>query len=168
MTAAHHLLQEVGPAHPLDLLEEVALGNGWSLARPHADEAQMIVAGEAAEMQLSLSWDPHGELLQLACMFDFRCPPARRDEVLRLIALLNERLPAGHFELWHGEGLVLYRNSLLLSGGAGATPEQCEALVTAAVRACNAFYPAFQFVLWAGRSARDSLRDCIFETAGEA
>ena len=168
MTAAYQMLESTAAANPLDLIEDLALGHGWSLARPHEEEAQMIVATPATELQVSLSWNPDNELLQLAAMYDFRVPQARRAEAMRLIGLLNERLAAGHFEIWSREGLVLYRNALLLAGGAPATPAQCEALIATAVQACAAHYPAFQFVLWAGRRAEEALRDCIFETAGEA
>ncbi len=168
MTAAYPTLEHPAAANPLDLVEDLAMGHGWSLARLHDEEAQMVVTTPATDLQVSLAWNPDSELLQLAAMFDFRVPQSRRAEALRLVGLLNERLAAGHFEIWSREGLVLYRNALLLAGGAPATPAQCEALIATAAQACTTHYPAFQFVLWAGRKAEDALRDCIFETAGEA
>ena len=37
-----------------------------------------------------------------------------------------------------------------------------------AVAACDRYFPAFQYVLWAGKSAREALATALFETAGEA
>ena len=39
---------------------------------------------------------------------------------------------------------------------------------SAAIAACERYYQAFQFVIWAGRSAREALDAALFETAGEA
>jgi hypothetical protein len=37
-----------------------------------------------------------------------------------------------------------------------------------AVDTCERYFPAFQFVLWAGKSAREALDAAMFETSGEA
>ena len=37
-----------------------------------------------------------------------------------------------------------------------------------AVTSCERFYQAFQFVLWAGKSAREALDAAMFETSGQA
>jgi hypothetical protein len=62
----------------------------------------------------------------------------------------------------------LFRNGLLLTGGAQATEAQCEALIDLALDACERYFPAFQFVIWAGKSADDAMRSCLIETMGEA
>ncbi|MGE0603755.1 MAG: YbjN domain-containing protein, partial [Xanthobacteraceae bacterium] len=74
----------------------------------------------------------------------------------------------GHFDLWSEEGLVMYRDGLVLSGGAEASGRQCEALLENAVSAAERYYPAFQFVIWAGKNAREAMDATLFETAGEA
>jgi len=37
-----------------------------------------------------------------------------------------------------------------------------------ALDSCERYYPAFQFVIWAGKPARDALEAAMFETAGQA
>ncbi len=37
-----------------------------------------------------------------------------------------------------------------------------------AVEACERYYQAFQFVVWAGKTAAEALDTAMFETAGEA
>jgi hypothetical protein len=49
-----------------------------------------------------------------------------------------------------------------------ATNRQCEALLDAALEACERNFQAFQFVIWAGKSAAEALDAAMFETAGEA
>ena len=39
---------------------------------------------------------------------------------------------------------------------ADVTPQQCEALLRSATDACDVYYQAIQFVVWAGKSAADA------------
>ena len=52
--------------------------------------------------------------------------------------------------------------------GSVATSAQCEAMLHAALEACERYYQAFQFVVWAGKSASEALESVLFETVGEA
>ena len=62
----------------------------------------------------------------------------------------------------------MFRHSLLMSGGADPDGRQCEAILKTAVETCDRYYQAFQFVLWAGKTAREALDSAMFETVGEA
>jgi hypothetical protein len=87
---------------------------------------------------------------------------------MRLLAGVNEQLWIGHFDLWSKEGVVMYRQAMLLSGGAEPTSAQIEKLLVTAIEACERYFQAFQFVVWAGRSAPEALQSVLFETVGEA
>src|SRR5262249_43921465 len=76
-------------------------------------------------------------------------PDNRLTEVYRLVAQINEQLWLGHFDVWTQEGLIMFRHGLMLNG-ALATTRQCEALLKAAFEACERYFQAFQFVVWAG------------------
>jgi hypothetical protein len=89
------------------------------------------------------------------------------NEVYRLIALINEQLWLGHFDLWKEDGMLLYRHGLILAG-AETHVGQCEALLRAALEACERYYQSFQFVLWAGKSPEDALLATMLETQGQA
>jgi hypothetical protein len=90
------------------------------------------------------------------------------EEVLNLISLINEQMWVGHFGLWEDEGVVLFRHTLLLTGGVEPTLEQCEAALQVGVSACERYFQSFNFVLWAGKSADEALTTALFETHGEA
>jgi len=62
----------------------------------------------------------------------------------------------------------MYRHALVLAGGLRASGRQCEALLSVALGACEKFFPAFQFVVWTGKSAREVLDVALLETEGEA
>ena len=154
--------------NPLDRIEELAMTNDWMIERDGDDEVNMIVEGGWADLHLCINWHRELEGLHLACTFDLKIPAARRDEVSRLASLINEQLYFGHFDVWRREGVVLFRNGLLLSGGAEATRSQCEALVRLALESCERYFPTFQFVIWAGKTAEDALQSSLLETVGEA
>jgi hypothetical protein len=157
------------PQHnPLDVVEQLATHREWSFERANEDEVTLVVAGHWADYQLSFTWMSDIEALHLACAFDLKAPGRRRSEVIELVAMVNEQLWVGHFDFWNKDGLVMFRQALMLAGGVGASDGQCEALLATAVDACERYYQAFQFVAWAGKNARESLDATLFETAGEA
>jgi hypothetical protein len=49
-----------------------------------------------------------------------------------------------------------------------ASTAQCETMLAAAIHACERYYPAFQFVVWAGKSAAEAMGAAMFDTDGEA
>ena len=155
-------------SHPVDLVERYANDNSWSFERPVTDEIALTVAGKLADYQLSFSWMEDFEVLHLACAFDLAIPDLRIDELRRLVARINEQMLFGHFDVWDGEGAVMYRQTLLLAGGAEPTLEQVEMLLLSALESCENYYPAFQYVLWSGATAAMALDSVMFETHGTA
>ena len=128
----------------------------------------MIVAAQWGDLTVSLNWRDDVESLHIACSFDVRVPGGRREEIGRLVTMLNEQLYFGHFDLWRHDGTIMFRNSLILAGGAGTNDIQCETLIRLAIEACERYFPTFQFVNWAGKSAEQALEASLLETVGEA
>jgi hypothetical protein len=154
--------------NPLDVVERVAAGNDWSFERAGEDEITILVTGRWTDYQLSYTWMGDIEALHLACAFDLKIPDRRRGEVQVLISLINEQLWVGHFDLWLKEGMVMFRHALVLTGGVEASGRQCEALLSTALDTCERYFTAFQFVVWAGKDAKEALAAAMFETSGEA
>jgi hypothetical protein len=154
--------------NPLDVVERLASGNAWSFERASEDEITILVGGRWSDYQLSYTWMTDIEALHLACAFDLKVPERRRAEVQQLISLINEQLWVGHFDLWIQDGIVMFRHALVLNGGVAASRQQCEALIGTALDTCERYFPAFQFVVWAGKLAREALDAAMFETSGEA
>ena len=154
--------------NPLDTVERVAATHGWAFERDGEDEITLLVAGKWTDYQVSYTWMYDIEALHLACAFELKVPDRSRGEVQQLISLINEQLWVGHFDLWTQDGLVMYRHALVLAGGVDASSRQCEALLATALDACERYFPAFQFVVWAGKGAREALDAAMFETQGQA
>jgi hypothetical protein len=155
-------------SHPLAVVEDVAADNNWLFERSGEDEITIVSKGEWTDYQLSFTWMNEIEALHLACAFDMKIPTARRSEVQRLIAAINEQLWIGHFDLWTHTGMVMHRQALVLPGGITASTAQCELMLSGAIHACERYFSAFQFVVWAGKSAEEAISAAMFDTDGEA
>ncbi len=155
-------------SNPVDVIEQIAALNDWSFERAGDDEITISVAGGWCDYHVSFSWMREREAVHLACAFDLKVPPPRQMEVMRLLSGVNEQLWIGHFDLWTREGVVMFRQAMLLSGGAEPTSAQVEKLLVTAIEACERYFQAFQFVVWAGKTAPEALQTVLFETQGEA
>lgn len=155
-------------SNPVDMIEQIAAVHDWSFERSGDDEITISVGGGWCDYHVSFSWMEDMEAVHLACAFDLKVTDPRKTEVMRLLSLVNEQLWIGHFDLWGKEGVVMYRQTLLLAGGAEPNSAQVEGLLENAIESCERYYQAFQFVVWAGKPAQEALDTVLFETVGEA
>jgi hypothetical protein len=154
--------------HPLSVVESIAADNNWPFERSGEDEITIVSKGQWTDYQISFTWMHEIEALHLACAFDMKVPENRRSEVQRLVAAINEQLWLGHFDIWTHTGMIMHRQALVLPGGITASARQCESMLGGAVHACERYYPAFQFVVWAGKSTQEAMAAAMFDTEGEA
>ncbi len=154
--------------HPLDVVERLADRQSWAFDRSGDDEIALQITGHWANYNAAFTWLSDVEALHMACGFDLKVPALRWAEVRALITMINEQRWVGHFDMWPSQDVVLFRHALLLSGGAAPTARQCESVLNTGLEACERYFQAFHFVLWAGKSAREALDAAMFETLGEA
>jgi hypothetical protein len=154
--------------HPVDVVERLATVNHWTFSRAEDDEISILVTGIWANYDVAFTWLPEIESLHVSCSFDLKAPARKRAAVGELTQLINEQLWLGHFDLWRQQNMVMFRHSLCLAGGAAASDAQCDAVVKAAINACETYFQAFQFVLWADRAPREAMAMAAFETRGAA
>ncbi len=158
--------QRQGP-NPLDRVERLAEARSWHMDRTNDHEVLMLVGGGWADFNVSLTWRDDLESLHFACTLDLKVPDKRRDEVAKLLAMINAQLIHGHYDLW-ADGSIVYRYALLLAGGAEANDAQCESIIRGGIETTQTYYPAVQFVIWAGHTAEEALKSALLETMGEA
>jgi hypothetical protein len=161
-------ISKVQRGNPLEVVERMATTHLWSCERACEDEVTILVRGKWDDYQVSFTWMHDMEALHLACSFELKVPEHNKAEVQHLVPMINAQMWAGHFDLWPTDGLVMFRHTLVLSGGVQASDRQCEVLLSAALDACEQYYSAFQLAAWAGVGAREALAAAMFETAGEA
>jgi hypothetical protein len=154
--------------NPLDLVETVIMDRDWVFDRPADGELIAEVTGVWCNYRLWFNWQEDAGGLTLSCALDTKFPKNTIFKIHSLLALVNEKLWLGHFEINSDDGTVVFRHSLLLRDGVSTTPEHLNELVDIAVNECERFFPAFQSVVWSGTSAAEALQIALFDTIAEA
>jgi hypothetical protein len=155
-------------ANPLDALERIVVENDWAFDRRSEGEMAAEAPGKWCDYGLFFSWSREISAMHFTCAFDLKVPAARRGALYELLALANEKLWIGHFGMESEDGMPLFRHSVLLRGAPGASAESLEDMIDIAITECERFYPAFQFVLWGGKTPADALQAAMLECVGEA
>jgi hypothetical protein len=155
---------------PIEILEAYFEARGWACERTAEGEIVASATGSWAQYELRGVWRPEDQVLQFLAFPDIKVAAEKRPAIFEALALINEQLWLGHFEMWSGSGLVVFRHSTILDTRAdeGLSLEQAEAIAEAAVEECERFYPVFQFVLWGGKSPGEAIAAALIDTHGEA
>jgi hypothetical protein len=168
MISLSHAEHRSPSGNPIDLVEEIVIANDWAHDRAGEDELVVEIPGRWCDYRLYFLWQEELTALHFSCGFDMKVPKRRRAGLYELLALANERLWLGHFDLAAGDNSPSFRYAVLLRGFSSVGSEQVEDLVDIAVSECERFYPAFQLVVWGGKSAEDAMAAAMIDPIGEA
>jgi hypothetical protein len=153
---------------PVDMLAALFEARGWEYEYVADDELLGEIQGSWAKYQLRAVWRAEDNVLQLLCLPDIRIPDDKRAGVFEVMALINEQIWLGHFDVWSNGGVLLYRHALMLGEDGLISLSQAQTVVEAAIDECDRFYPAFQFILWGDKSPADALASALVDAQGEA
>lgn len=155
-------------ADPMTAIEAAAEHLDFEKERVADAEVHVMLPCVWRDIGLWFTWRDDLSTLQMGAPIDLKAPAGREDDASRLITMVNERLWAGHFDLWTDDQSIVYRNAAILPESGGLEASQAEMLIRAAAEAVDRFYPAFNFLVWGGKSPDDALKASMFETAGSA
>lgn len=150
------------------MLEQYFEARGWACERTGEGEIIGSANGSWAQYELRGVWRQEDQVLQFLAFPDIKVAVEKRATIYEALGLINEQLWLGHFELWSGSGLIVFRHAALIGASETMTFEQAEAISEAALEECERFYPVFQFVLWGGKSPAEAISAALIDTAGEA
>jgi len=153
---------------PLEALELVADDMALSVERVEQDELHVAIPGMWKDAGFWFTWRPELSTLQMGAPLDLKAPKGRLNDVARLVAMVNERLWIGHFDLWTDDNSIVFRNAAVLPASGALDRTQAECLIKGAREAIDRFLPAFNFLIWGGKTPEDALDASLFETAGNA
>lgn len=155
-------------AAPVEMLAALFEARGWTHEFVNDDEIVGEVKGSWASYEIRCIWRAEDRVLQVLCLPDVRVPDTKRAAIHEMLALINEQVWLGHFDIWSNGGVLLYRHALLLGDEGLLSVGQAQVAIEAAVDECDRFYPAFQFTLWGDKSPTDALASALVDAAGEA
>lgn len=153
---------------PLEALEAVADELALSVERVDNDELHLAMPGLWRDAGFWFTWRAELSTLQMGAPLDLKAPKGRINDVARLVAMINERLWIGHFDLWSEDSSIVFRNAAVLPADGRLDAGQAEILIKGAREAIDRFLPAFNYLIWGGKSPEEALDASMFETAGNA
>lgn len=154
-------------SNPLDVVERIIKDRNWRFER--TDSGTLVALAESSwlDFQLRYQWFADIEEHSISCGFEQKVPdPTKRPEILTLISLINKHLPVGAFMWEEDSDFLMYHYVLQLAGGVRVAKEQCEVMLKIALSTCERYYPAFQYILWAGKCAEEAFKLVSLQTRG--
>ena len=154
--------------NPIDVVEEVIYSKKWTFSR--ADDYELVaeIASKWCQYRFYFTWSEQIRAISLTVTFDLKFPHAKMKEAQELLALINEKLWIGHFDITSKNGIPAYRHTVLSYPEDEFLHHQLENLVDIAVYECEKFYPAFQLVLFEDSDPGKALAISTFDTIGVA
>lgn len=153
----------------LDVIEEMLETAEWQHEREESDDAvQCICPTRWGDMGALFALRRDPAAIHFSVTLDVKPQSGKRAVIAELVMLCNERLWLGHFDYWAEEGVIIFRHALPMLDRSAPSPGEIRSLMAAAVDSCERFVPAFNFLIWAGKSPREAIDAVMFETMGEA
>ena len=163
--------QEIGRGDetaPVEMLASLFEARGWPFEYINEDEISAEIKGSWTTYQFQAIWRTEDHVLQLLCLPDVRVPEDKRADIYEALALINEQLWLGHFDVWSNGSVLLFRHGLMLGDDGLLSPNQAQCIIEAALDECDRFYPVFQFILWGDKSPTEALAAALVDAVGEA
>jgi hypothetical protein len=152
----------------LDVVEHTLLAADWACERSEESVIHCASVTRWGEFGGMFTWREEPASITFSLTMDLRAPAAKQVAISELLRRMNERLWLGHFDYWNEEGVAVFRHTIPMLDRIAPDPGEIAALLAAALDAADQFLPAFNFVVWAGRSVEEAVAAVAFETAGEA
>ena len=154
--------------NPIDVVEEVIYSKKWTFSR--ADDYELVaeIASKWCQYRFYFTWSEQIRAISLTVTFDLKFPHVKMKDAQELLALINEKLWIGHFDITSKNGIPAYRHTVLSFPEDEFLHHQLENLVDIAIYECEKFYPAFQLVLFEDSDPCKALAISTFDTIGVA
>ncbi|MEO0882651.1 MAG: YbjN domain-containing protein [Pseudomonadota bacterium] len=152
----------------VEAIEQALAHTDWDYERDDSGGIQCIASTRWGEIGALFAVREEPAALHFSMTLDVKPQAARQSVIGELILSINERLWLGHFDYWMEDHVILFRHTIPLLGRAAPSPNEVHAVMSAGLEAVERFVPAFNFVIWAGKSPSEALAAVMFETDGEA
>ena len=160
--------QENFVINPIDIVEEVIHGKKWSFSRSADCELVAEITSKLCQYRLYFTWSEQIKAISFTVTFDIRFPQSQYRAAHELLALINEKLWIGHFDITKKNGIPAYRHTVLSLPENEMLQLRLEDLVDIAIYECEKYYPAFQLVLFDDCPPNSALSLSTFDTIGSA
>jgi hypothetical protein len=154
--------------NPIDIVEDVIYGKKWTFSRSDDYELVAEISSQWCQYRLYFTWSEQIKAISYTITFDLKFPDNKIGKAHELLALINEKLWIGHFDITSINGIPAYRHTVLSLPENDMLHHQLEDLVDIAIYECEKYYPAFQLVLFEDSNPSKALSLSTFDTIGRA
>ena len=154
--------------NPIDIVEDVIYGKKWTFSRSDDYELVAEISSQWCQYRLYFTWSEQIKAISYTITFDLKFPESKMGKAHELLALINEKLWIGHFDITSINGIPAYRHTVLSLPENDMLHHQLEDLVDIAIYECEKYYPAFQLVLFEDSNPSKALSLSTFDTIGRA
>jgi len=153
---------------PIDQIEEMAIGQDWAYSRLSASEIAIEISGRWSETRLECVWYEEQSILSFSNSLEILIQPSQVAECHKLLALINENMLLGHFDILSNDNSPTLRYGMMILDQRFLNPEYFYEIIQWLGHETERFYPAFQAVLMGDKKAQEAASLALFETMGEA
>ena len=154
--------------NPIDIIEDLIHSKKWTFSRSDDYELVADIASKWCQYRLYFTWSEQIKAISFTITFDLIFPNNKAKKAHKLLALINERLWIGHFDITSKNGIPAYRHTVLPFAENEILHLQLESLVDIAIYECEKYYPAFQLVLFEDTDPIQALKVSTLDTIGQA
>ncbi|MEZ5938116.1 MAG: YbjN domain-containing protein [Hyphomonadaceae bacterium] len=152
----------------LDAVEQTLIAADWACERSEEGVIHCATVTRWGDCSGMFVWRDEPAALHFSLTLDLRAAPSRQQAISELLRRINERLWLGHFDYWAEDGAAVFRHTIPMLDRVAPESGEIAAVLAAGLDAVEQFLPAFNFVVWGGKSPDDALASVLFETLGEA
>lgn len=159
---------QISKESPLIAIEDLAKKNDWGLLWSDRDEIMLEVKGHWTENQVFLIWRPESKILHMSASLGLQVLGEQRSNVCELLATINERQWAGHFDLCSKEGELYFRHSLVGVDPKNISADFLEEMIDIGIKEAAVQYPVFDLALSNEKTTQHALNLAMLDVAGNA
>jgi hypothetical protein len=153
---------------PLMLASQYLKSRGWQVEKVADTEISTEINQFFTPFHLCMMWHEEQQSLMVSCHIRQDITDKTHLAVVELLANLNSTIWMGHYEMAPEDGLVGYRYTLNLADVKYPTDAQLESMIDTAIAECVRIYPALQYILVEGKTAKEAALAAMMDTVGEA
>ena len=154
--------------NPIDYVEDIIHSKKWSFSRAADHELVADISSKWCQYRLYFTWSEEIKAISYTITFDLKFPHNKSREAHELLALINEKLWIGHFDITSKNGIPAYRHTVLSLPENEMLHHQLEDLVDIAIYECEKYYPAFELLLFEEIKPSEALKLSSIEVLGRA
>tara|TARA_B100001175_G_C19391864_1_gene581854 strand:- start:552 stop:1037 length:486 start_codon:yes stop_codon:yes gene_type:complete len=154
--------------NPIDVVEDVIHSKKWTFSRADDHELVAEINSNWCQYRLYFSWSEQIKAINFTVTFDLKFPESKSHNAFELLALINERLWIGHFDITSKNGIPAFRHTLMEPAENDKLYHLLEDIVDIGIFECERYYPAFQLVLFDNTQPITALELSVIDTIGRA